>query len=787
MRRTTTASHRHDHDALVGILRQNRSRVPLLAIHVGNIDFSCIKSTSIQWKRSFSTTNDGSNQQNRSRNEKNRSNKRLYQQKAAQFLQAVQNGRIQRGLVPLKAEEHLLMCVSDKSDRVPTDGPLALDLLNAGISNARLPGERLIPRLFSLACQIMVRCGHPSAFQEVYGQVWRLLDGWEQFLRNDGKKQTIAYNSRYVNDACSQLIHHQVMQAINDKKTLNKRSEQQLRRLIQRLEQIHADPAIPLVGDGFIEDAIVLFLCHEQKPQEAFERVQRKLQNNDNSNDIVRYQPPVSTFTSIMSGFARINQPDQARRVIEWMLKELEKDHESAVPLPNETCFNALAHAYATVGGKDAGFKAEEVLAWMRDLHETKGYSVTPDTASFNIAINAWARSGHRDAPMRAENLLQDMVRLFEAGHDIRPTVETWSCVMNTWVNSGKSESVERVAAILDLMEQLSENSVDRAPISDFPYTTYVKALEQEGLKRKRQSDKLECVDKMFQVIDRVRGRGLEPSPEMYNAVLTAIKSISLVNGVLYFLELERLYRLGIIRLATRTFNIGLNAIATMNTPDADEKAHHALKRMEEYAKSDPQVTPTRYTINIMLKVLSRSHADDAAARADDLLRKMDDMPLISPDSTSYVTSIIAWGRSTQKDKLERVKDLLTRYLEHGAGHEKQNVGAVKVFNAALSVCYHSAKEHPTSSVKTAEFVMYTLRQTKVLRPDQLTYISLFRVFENAELTNVDVSSVEFLKNELEHCIKDGLASTDVLAIVRSFSPDIMRGIVVPEISQRVL
>jgi hypothetical protein len=698
---------------------------------------------------------------------------RSYQETATKFLNSVRSGKIMSELVTQKVEECLLQCVSDESNRVPSDGPLALDLLNVGISHADLSKRQPIPRLFSLACQIMVRCGHPKAFEEVNRQLWRLLDGHEQFLNQSNKRQDIVQNSHHVNDACSQLIHYMLMKAVKEKKLLSKRSIEELRDLIERLEQYHAEPSIPLVGDGVIEDAIVLFLCYQGKPREALERVQSKLRARKRT-DIIPYQPFLSTFTSIISSFAKTNQPEESREVLQWMMNEQIKGSNSVVPPPNEACFNALLHAYAVAGGEDAGYRAEETLKWMDELHVSNAFATAPDSTSFNVVINAWARSNHPDAATHAENILQQMIELSEAGHDIRPTAESWSSVMHAWVNSRHPRSMERITAILDYMERLVD---DGSEMSDVCYTIYVKAWENEGHRKPGRYNIHQCTDKILQVVDRIKGKGRVPSPELLNAVLTAITELTAVNGVLYFLELERQYRQGEVRLVTRTFNIGLNAIASLNRGDAEEKAFDTLSRMKEYAKIDPDVAPSNLTFNIILKVLSRSHAPDAAARADDLLREADSMSLLSPDSTSYLTCIIAWGRSPQADKFERVKDVLNRFVQSKEFQaEKHDQGAVKVFNAALSVCHHNSANDHINSVRTAIFVMKELRKRKLLRPDHITYMSFFRVFDNVDLHMFPDSPalLRILRDEFVHCIDDGMVVTEIVRILTTIDLTIL-------------
>jgi hypothetical protein len=429
-------------------------------------------------------------------------------------------------------------------------------------------------------------------------------------------------------------------------------------------------------------------------------------------------------------------------------------------------------------GGKDAGYRAEEILKWMDEVHVTNGFATIPGTTSFNVAINAWARSNHPDAPTHAENLLQQMIELSEAGHDIRPTEESWSSVMHTWVNSLHPKSMERVSAILDLMEHLVD---DGSVMSDVCYTIYVKAWEKEGQRKLGRYNVHQCTDRILQVVDRIKTRGRVPSPELLNGVLTAVAELNAVNGVLYFLDLERQYRQGEVRLATRSFNIGLNAIASLNRGDAEKKAFDTLRRMEQYAKTDPDVAPSILTFNILLKVLSRSHAPDAAARADDLLREADGTSLITPDSTSYVTCIIAWGRSPQVDKFDRVRDVLNRFLESKEfQEEKHDRGAVKVFNAALSVCHHNSANDNIASIRTAAFVMNELRKRKRLRPDQITYTTFFQVFKNVDLDNIPDSSAlsRMLMDVFEKCIDDGLVDLEIVRILGTIDPTIMNDIV---------
>jgi len=252
----------------------------------------------------------------------------------------------------------------------------------------------------------------------------------------------------------------------------------------------------------------------------------------------------------------------------------------------------------------------------------------------------------------------------------------------------------------------------------------------------------------------------------------------SAINAVFYFLELEQQYRSGEIQLDTRTFNCGLNAIAVLNRPDAVKRASGILKRMFGYHETDPSILPSNLTFNIILKVLSRStsHVPGAAAKADDLLSDMDAMPSVTPDFISYVTCVIAWGRSDEKGKFDRVTTLLSRFTasmrDHHDGMNKSNIA---VFNAVLSVCLHnSSPEHSAEALNTAKTTIQELRKSKGIAPDQITYESFFQVMKEGFPGNdsPESSFVVLMETEFNQCAKDGYVTRGILEAFRLAAPE---------------
>ena len=721
---------------------------------------------------------------------------RSYQKKAKNLLHQVETRRVQSKLVTQKVEELLLLSLSKYDNNVPSDGPLALELLNTALRCAKQSsekgkvGERLLPRLFSLSCQLMLRSGHARAVNEVHRQLWRLLDGHEEFLDvNDS-----LYNTHHVNDACSYYIRHVVVDSNKQKRMLDDRKSRQLHHLIKRLSELQHDPSVPLLADPSIDDSLIMLFCNQLKPSEAHKVLRKRVEKSLLASPRCRELevPLASSFTTIINGYAKTSQPEKALSVIEWMMSfqktsTTKVDEIVAVPPPNVNCFNGLLHAYALAGAKDAGFKVEQTLEWMESFGETMNLDTRPNNTSYNICINAWARSNHPDAPIRAENLLRHLVALGESGSQIKPSEESFTAVMNTWVNSSSStsssgydkkmkEATHRVVGIVDLMERISENS-QGPPLSVIPYTILMKSWEKTAQKL-HGMDKQKCGDEILKVVGRMRTKGIAPTTEMYSSILTALVEISPISAVFYFLELEQQYCNGDIQLDTRTFNCGLNAIAVLNRPDAVKRVTDILKRMFEYHETDLFILPSNFTFNIILKVLSRStnHMRGAAAKADDLLHEMEAMASVEPNFISYVTCIIAWGRSHEKDKIERVTSLMHRFISSmGDNQDGNNKSSIAVFNAVLSVCHHNATlEHSVEALHASKLTMTELRTLKGIFPDQKTYESFFQVLRKVT-HNMDSSSASMftalIEDEFHQCASDGFVTKGILLAIGSAAP----------------
>lgn len=705
--------------------------------------------------RSYSANDISHNSEQRSKYNENRWTAK-HQQKAVHFLNQVQNQRIASGIVAQKTQEIYLQILT--TDQIPQDGPLALELLQVALARTQRP--TLIPKLFSLACQIMMRSGHPLAATEVRRAFGVLIENHKKYFTND-----LAYNTHNVNDVFCQLIVPVVLDANRHKTKLDYDTRKQLDQAVARMQQLWDDPAIRVVASAEAYNAVILYLCKQQKAKEAYKLLKRMVNIADSGNYPVPMIPPLPSFTMVVSTFGKLGDVDQATEIMRWMLE----NQDTSIPPLNSACFDGgLLDAWAKSGRKDAGTRAEQVLGWMQQLHETQGLDTRPTEYSYNICINAWARTPGPQSPVHAEAILRRIFDLHESGSEIRPSEHAFTSVMNAWANSERNDAPERVAAIMHIMEGMVVID-NRSSVNAMPYTILIKAwgrLASRSAGRKKK----ECADKILRVVFHMEERGVTPTAPTHNAIIVALHDVWSTHGVFYFLELEEKFRDGLVEMNTRTFNCGLNAIATMNKPDQAEQAMAVLQRMYQYAEKNKNIRPDETTFNIILKVLSKSRSKDAALKANQLLHEMDDMPAVRPTYISYLTCIMAWGRSEDPGKFAHVQQLLSHFQET---HRKRRLGGtltVAPFNAALSVCANNngMPELNSQALSTALSIMEELRKLNSILPNQITYSTLFQAIGRmAEPDERDA----LMARQFEHCIINGLVSRELLQILHGFSP----------------
>lgn len=658
----------------------------------------------------------------------------------------------------------------------PEDGRDAVELLDVAIENAQLPGERLIPRLFALTCQVLLQgsglqqhggsgsrttTGGGRCLNDMHKQICKLLDHHKTFFFND-----IEFTSHQVNDTCSQFIIGLVLESNQTRIRLSKQRQNQIQALMKRLDELYSDPSVPLAATWISCNAYIMFYCNQGRPDEALKLLQWMVETSPTHPvDLI---PRVNAFATTISAFAKVgNGPEKSMEVLDWMLTLYD---EGKGPAPKSSCFNALLDAWVKSGRRDAGIRAEQILDWMQQLHDTKGMETAPNIISWNTAINVWGNSPVADAAENAEALLRKMISQFEAGSSVEPENISFISVMNAWANSGRKNAPDRVIMLLDLMRNMAKGS-NSLQINSYAYSVLLKAYEKTERPVSTQESN-HAVLQILGALDQIKVEGIEATPAIHNGAIMALCNFSVVSAVLYFIEVEESYRTGKATIDVRTFNSGLSAMAILNRQDASDRATDVLDRMKRYSKSDRSVTPDQTTSNVMLKLLSRSPSTDGAARADDLLADMESQIHFQCTQASYVTVVIAWGRSDDRGKFDRIKALLARYRAKASSGTVANPTSPNVYNAVLSVCRHN--EIIDLNERALDMVGYTLdmlRDDDLVRPDETTYLTLFQAFHRL-LGHSDIQHLRgVLEREIGYCIKDGLVSKAIVEVIYQACP----------------
>jgi hypothetical protein len=282
------------------------------------------------------------------------------------------------------------------------------------------------------------------------------------------------------------------------------------------------------------------------------------------------------------------------------------------------------------------------------------------------------------------------------------------------------------------------------------------------GQKRsKPRSEK--SISDILEVLHRMDQDGIEKPAAIHNSAIMAMSSFSVLAAMLYFLRVETEYRMGKASMDVRTFNSALSVMALLNKPDVAERSKDIVDRMWEYSKKDPSLQPNETTFNVMLKILSRSPSPDSARTADKILLDMEQQKSnLEVSQAAYVTVIIAWGRSKDADKFERVQKLLERYQHALQQWSNLRSSSPHIYNAALSVCQHNSNnEWNSKAIYTMWFALDQLRQSKIAKPDQNTYVTLFQAI-NHVLHDSD-ERYAAMEREFANCVKDGLVCQPIL------------------------
>eukprot|EP00537_Pseudo-nitzschia_pungens_P008232 CAMPEP_0172364074 /NCGR_PEP_ID=MMETSP1060-20121228/7286_1 /TAXON_ID=37318 /ORGANISM="Pseudo-nitzschia pungens, Strain cf. cingulata" /LENGTH=624 /DNA_ID=CAMNT_0013086995 /DNA_START=483 /DNA_END=2357 /DNA_ORIENTATION=- len=478
-------------------------------------------------------------------------------------------------------------------------------------------------------------------------------------------------------------------------------------------------------------------------PQEQLIRKKRK--NNKAMKDISFLRKRTSTLMSITAPENFLTNQQEPPH---------QQPHLSRGMKININTFNFLIDGWAFSGEPDACDKAMTLLDRMEEMYYNHGEDspVCPDVRSYTKVINALSRSKQRDSAYLAEQLLYKMEGLAENGENpsAKPNTFTYTAAIEAQTYSGMEGSPEKAEELLERMIQKYQSGdqdvVPNARCFNAAISSYGKSAVPGAAQQ---------AEYLFDKLDGLYMSGVEeakPNSFNYNSLITAWANCpdqEDENGVCSarkaqeILErMEQCYAAGdeSCKPTTVSYNAVIDAYAKSKQEEAAERAEQVLRRMGALYKEGADIQPNTRSFNTVINAWAKSGREDAAEKAQDLLDLMTRLyeegnDAVRPDAHSFTTVINAFARSNQlKDKAERANNLFRAMRDAyeknpKMSHLKPSVVAV---NAVMNACAYTS---PGDIVEQNRAMEIAHNLFKVLEdygsPDQITYGTFLKVCAN--------------------------------------------------------
>jgi len=483
------------------------------------------------------------------------------------------------------------------------------------------------------------------------------------------------------------------------------------------------------------------------------ERILRLTSPDYLANDInPSYSVNRQTFNNLIDGWSFSNEPDGVT-MAENLLARMEELHETKavvgihgdVITPDVRSYTKVIGAYArgkvngVTGATGYGHKAESLLHKMTELHASGvNTAAKPNLYTYTGAIESWASSFEEGSAHRAEELWKDLERKYEEEQtvDLKPNVRAYNAVINAWAKSGEAGSAQRAEyCLLKMQESYRNGNVDAKPHRI-----------------------------NFNAVIHAWANSREPDgPERSEAILARME------------ELYRTERDEDVKPNVQSYNSVVDAYAKSGKADA---AQTVLEHMNElHTAGNGDVKPNARSFNSVLNAYARSKEDGSPQKAQELLQEMERLYQagnvdVQPDVHSFCTVINAYAKSPLLGKAETANEIFHHMLsQYNAGnkHLKPNV---IIINSVMNACAYSIGDemHRSRAMKIASEMFKELERSSYGSPDQVTYGTFLKVCAH----QVPVGDARDAITEVvfKKACKDGQVGDMVMRQLRSMTTD---------------
>ncbi|KAL3788273.1 hypothetical protein HJC23_011905 [Cyclotella cryptica] len=487
---------------------------------------------------------------------------------------------------------------------------------------------------------------------------------------------------------------------------------------------------------------------------ELFQALKNRYQHTKNED----IRPDEVTYGTVLHALAQVGMAREAEQILDTIEEEY---GASGTVIPSLTIYNTVLNAWANSFERSAPRRAEFLLARMKSLSSTgKNPDIEPDTVSISTVMSCHARSKTREGAERAEELLDQAIKSYSMGNaKVKPDSIMFNCAILGWAHCSSSNDgdhtrgkipAERAEMLLQKLRTLRENNtLDIHPMAQ----TFNIVLDSWA-----KSERKDAASRAVALLREMPEVGVTPDECSYNSVLHAISKQEDPTWVKraeeIFQETIRLNSMGMSTISAMTYNVMMNVYGKSSNKDGAERAEELLRTMEklgilpgiisynscidayarrgDYSKAESLIDemislaeqgreecrPTIHSFAALVNAISNSKAPDTVDRAEDIVRKVEELDFVRPNTVLYnslINTIVKSGKANSSERADRVLKRMEKVRQSGNSDVNPDSFA---YSMVLTLCARS--KEPDAAVRASNILdsmehLYSQGHTKVV------------------------------------------------------------------------
>jgi pentatricopeptide repeat protein len=459
-------------------------------------------------------------------------------------------------------------------------------------------------------------------------------------------------------------------------------------------------------------------------------------------------RPDEVTYGVVLHALARAGMAHEAEGILDILEDESQRgsrelnNNDAAAVVPSLTIYNTVLNAWANSHSRDAPARAESLIERMRILSSTgRNPNAEPDSISLSSVISCHARSKTRRGAERGERLLNEAIDMYTKGNSrVKPDSIMYNCAIMGWTNVSGIENEQQGIPRHDLPPERAEALLRRMKASnlDMGAQTFNHILDCWA-----KSEIKGCAERAVKLLREMPKYGVKPDDFSYNTLLHALskESDQWVDYAENILQEMKDMKIVINKV---TYHGLMNVFGKSRSKDGAKKAEEYLRGMEaeglslnemtynicidayarrgDYKKAtslldemislsnhgNVECRPSIHSFAAVVNALAKSGDADAVARAEEVVRRVEEVDFVTPNSILYNSLIDCMVKSRHTDSsLQAEKVLLKMEQMHRSGnrHVQPNSYA---YSMVLTCC---ARSKDPGSAERAERILLNMER----------------------------------------------------------------------------